>query len=381
MRSIYLDHAATTPLCPEALEAMAYHLSSTFGNPSSLHRYGRQARAALDDARDRVAACLGCHSSEIVFTSGGTEADNLAILGAARASRGRSHLVTSAIEHHAVLHPAERLREEGWEVTLVPVTHEGLVDLAELEAAVTDRTALVSVMMANNEIGTLQPVEAVARLAHDRGALFHTDAVQVVGSLPVDLSRLPVDLLSFAAHKFHGPRGAGGLYVRKGTRLHPHLLGGAQERERRAGTENLPALVGMAAALERACRDLSAEAHRQTLLRDRLIEGVLTSIPGSRLNGHRTCRLPNNANFAFEGVDGEALLLNLDLEGIACSSGSACTSGALDPSHVLLALGLPRPLAEASLRLTLGRSTTDAEIDETLEVLAATVERLRALGS
>lgn len=380
MRRIYLDHAATTPLRREALEAMLPHLTETFGNPSSLHCFGRQARAALDDARDRVARCLGCHASELYFTSGGSEAANLAVLGAARANRRRGdHVVVSAIEHHAVLHAAHRLREEGWEVTLVPPDLEGLVSVDAVAEALTDRTVLVSVMMANNEIGTLQPIAEIGRLLRERGVLFHTDAVQALGALPVCLRDLPVDLLSFAAHKFYGPRGIGGLFARKGTRFQPQVLGGAQERERRAGTENVAAAVGMAVALELACGEMPEEPERQRALRDRLIEGALREIPGTRLNGHRLFRLPNNANFAFEGVDGEALLLNLDLEGIACSSGSACTSGALDPSHVLLALGLPRPLAEASLRLTLGRGTTGEEIDETVEVLKATVARLRSL--
>ncbi|HEY3282446.1 MAG TPA: aminotransferase class V-fold PLP-dependent enzyme [Armatimonadota bacterium] len=379
MRSIYLDHAATTPPRPEAVETLNLHLLRSFGNPSSLHHWGRDARAALDDARDRVAACLGCHFSEIVFTATGSEADNLALLGvAALTPRERRHLVTTAFEHHAILRTSEHLEEQGWRVTYVAPTAEGLIDPSRVADAMTDGTALVSVMLANNEIGTLQPLEEILRIAHAKGALVHTDAVQATGAVPINLGRLPVDLLSFTAHKFYGPRGAGGLFVRKGVQLASEVLGGSQERGRRAGTENVAAIAAMAVALELACAEQPSEMARQARLRDRLVAGVLNGIPRTRLNGHPTQRLPNNANLAFEGVDGEALLLNLDLEGIACSGGSACASGALEPSHVLLALGLSRELASSSVRFSVGRGTTEDDIDEALAVLATTVERLRA---
>jgi cysteine desulfurase len=378
---IYLDHAATTPVRPEVLEAMLPYFGGRFGNPSSISRLGREARQAMDRARDTVAAALGCRPAEVLFTSCGSESDNLAIKGVAYACRDRgNHLITTQVEHHAVLHTCEWLeRYAGFEVTYLPVDHHGLVELPALEAAITDRTTLVSVMLANNEVGTIQPLPAIAALLRPRGIIFHTDAVQGGGALDLNVGRLGVDLLSLSGHKFYAPKGIGILYVRQGTPLLPQMHGGGQERNRRAGTENVPYVVGAATALELATEELAPGNARLVQLRDRLIQGVLERVPGARLTGHPTERLPNNASFVFEGVEGEALLLALDQLGICASTGSACTSGSLEASHVLKAMGLPASLAQGSLRLSLGKGTDEDQIDRTLEALPSVVERLRAV--
>jgi cysteine desulfurase len=382
--AIYLDYAATTPLDPRVLEAMMPYLTEKFGNPNSIHAFGREARKAVDEAREKIAALLNCRPSELVFTSGGTESDNLALRGVAAAYRQKgNHIVTTAIEHHAVLHTCRALQDEGFEVTYLPVDEHGLVSPEQVAEAVTDRTILVSIMHANNEIGTIEPLADIVRAVKEKrpDVLVHTDAVQTVGHIPVDVEALGVDLLSFAAHKFYGPKGVGGLFVRRGVKLVPQLTGGGQERNRRSGTENVAGIVGMAKALEIAVAEMPTEIPRLQTLRDELINGVLAQIPDSRLNGHPTQRLPHNANFSFFGVEGEALLLQLDLHGIAASSGSACTSGSLEPSHVLLALGLSHEWALGSLRLTLGRFTTRQHLERVLAVLPSIVEKLRALTS
>ncbi|MDB5076496.1 MAG: nifS [Chloroflexi bacterium] len=378
--TIYLDHAATTPVDPRVVEAMIPYFTQHFGNASGLYAQARATRQALDSARNSVAERLGARPSEIIFTSGGSESDNAAIKGVAWASRDRgNHIITTSIEHHAVLHTCEWLEQFGIETTYVPVDSDGRVDPASIAAAIRPTTVLVSVMYANNEIGTLQPLEEIARIAHARGIPVHSDAVQAGGQLPIDVNTLGVDLLSLSAHKFYGPKGAGVLYLRRGTAWLPTQQGGGQERSRRAGTENVAGIVGLARAMELAYSDLDRQTDRLRQLRDRLIEGVLASIPNSRLNGHPTHRLPNNANISFADVDGESILLNLDVHGIAASSGSACTAGSIDPSHVLIALGLSNAMASGALRLTLGRGTTEGHIDRVLEILPGVIARLRAL--
>ena len=378
---IYLDNAATTRISPAALRAMLPCLEEHYGNPSSLYAFGQDARERLEHARAQIAARLHCEAKEVYFTSGGSEADNQALRSAARigAAKGKRHIVSTAFEHHAVLHTLDRLREEGFEVTLLDVHGDGLVRPAEVAAAIRPDTCLVSVMYANNEIGTIQPVAEIGRICREKGVLFHTDAVQAAGHLPIDVQEQNIDLLSLSAHKFHGPRGAGVLYARTGVRLTPLIEGGAQERGRRAGTEKLPAIVGMAAALEEACRDGDARRVRVAALRDRLIRG-LARIPHAVLNGDPVQRLPGNVNFCFEGIEGESLLLLLDDEGICASSGSACTSGSLDPSHVLLAIGRPHEIAHGSLRLTLSEQTTEEEIDYTIDAVTRAVARLRSMS-
>jgi cysteine desulfurase len=366
---------------PEVLQAMLPFLEEQYGNPSSIYDTGRTARQALDRARDRIALIIGASPREIVFTSGGSEADNLAIKGAAFALRGRgSHIITSAIEHHAVYNPCHYLEKQGFRITVLPVDADGLVDPAAVEAALTPETILVSIMHANNEIGTIQPIAEIGKILRERKILFHTDAVQTVGHIPVNVQELGVDLLSLSAHKFYGPKGVGALYVRRGVRLDPLVHGGAQEHNRRAGTENVAGIVGMAEALALAAEEMDKEAQRQRELRDRLIDGIMDRIPHTRLNGHPKERLPGNVSVCFEFIEGEALLLNLDMHGIAASSGSACTSGSLEPSHVLLALGLPHEIAHGSLRMTLGRGTTAADIDTVLEVLPGIVDKLRQMS-
>ncbi len=378
--TIYLDHAATTPVDARVLDAMIPYFTEHFGNPSGLYGQARATRQALDNARASVAAILHAKPSEIVFTSGGSESDNAAIKGVAWASRERgNHVVTTAIEHHAVLHTCEWLERFGIETTFVAVDGDGRVDPAAIDAAMRPTTVLVSVMHANNEIGTIQPLREISEIAHARGVPVHTDAVQSCGHLEIDVDALGVDLLSLSAHKFYGPKGVGALFVRRGTAWLPTQQGGGQERNRRAGTENVAGLVGLARALELTRESGEWEGARLAAMRDRLIEGVLATIPESRLNGHPTLRLPNNANLSFGGVDGESILLNLDIHGIAASSGSACTAGSIDPSHVLLALGLPQTMAAGAVRLTLGRGTTDDHIDRVLGTLPDVVSRLRAL--
>lgn len=380
MKTVYLDHAATTSVRDEVLEAMLPYFKDSFGNASSVHSFGREAKKALDTARETVAEILNADFNEIIFTSGGTESNNLAIKGAAHQYKQRgTHLITSAIEHPAVLNPMKELEKEGFTVTYLPVNEQGIVSVEVFQNAVRDDTILVSIMHANNEIGTIQPIAAIGKIARERGILMHTDAVQSVGYLNIDVDDLNVDLLTLSAHKIYGPKGVGALYVRKGVQLVPQIRGGAQERRKRAGTENTAGIVGLAKALELAHREQAAVVPKIEKLRDRLLEGIL-QIPHTRLNGSRTERLPNNINVCFEFIEGESLLLNLDLKGIAGSSGSACTSGSLEPSHVLLALGLPHEIAHGSLRLTLGRDNTDAEIDYVLECLPPIVERLRQMS-
>ena len=378
---IYLDNNATTPLAGTVLEAMLPYLTEAYGNPSSIHAFGREARMALDHAREQVAAALGAEPQEIYFTGCGTESDNWAIRGAAYAKKPKGkHLVTSAIEHHAVLHAMAQLEVEGFEITYLPVDGDGLVNPEDLEKAMRPDTTLVSVMMANNEIGTIQPIEALAKIAKAHGALFHTDAVQAIGSVPIDVKALGVDMLSLSGHKFHAPKGVGALYLKKGVRINPLMQGGAQERKQRPGTENIASIVGMGVAIERATTTIEARNAYLTPMRDRLIEGILTSIPEVRLNGHATKRLPNNANVSVRYIEGEALLLSLDIAGIAASSGSACTSGSLDPSHVLLAIGLPHEIAHGSLRFSLSEENTPQEIEYVIAELKKIVERLRGMS-
>ena len=381
MDRIYLDNAATTAVSPEVLEAMLPYFTQCFGNPSSIHSTGRDARRVVDAARKQVAAAIGAQPQEIYFTAGGSESDNWAIKGTAFAKRSKgNHIITSAIEHHAVLHTCAWLEKQGFEVTYLPVDEFGRVRVEDVEKAITDKTILITIMAANNEIGTIQPIAEIGKLAHDKGILFHTDAVQAIGAMPIDVSAMNIDLLSMSGHKFHGPKGIGALYIRKGVKIDQYLHGGAQERGQRAGTENLAGIVGMGKAIEIATQHLEENARRLTVLRDKLIDGILAEIPDVRLNGHRTQRLPNNVNVSVRYVEGEALLLRLDLAGIAGSSGSACTSGSLDPSHVLLAIGLPHEIAHGSLRLSLGTDTTEAEIDEVLDKLPGIVKNLRDMS-
>ncbi|HEX6139298.1 MAG TPA: cysteine desulfurase family protein [Candidatus Limnocylindria bacterium] len=379
--SVYLDHAATTPLAPEVLEAMTPYLSEHFGNPSSIHARGRRARQGLDEARETVARLLGAKPREIVFTASGSEADNLAVKGVAWASSARGRrIVTSSIEHKAVLHACAVLERFGFEITYLPVDRYGRVDPADVEAAITEHTTLVSVMYANNEVGTLRPIREIGAICRAKRVPFHVDAVQAAGFLPLDVDTLQVDLLSLAAHKLYGPKGVGALFVRQGTALLPQVSGGSQERQRRAGTENVAGVVGLAAALSLAQADAAArdaENARLAGLRDALVVG-LTAIPGVTLTGHPTERLPNNASFVVEGVEGGDLVAALDLEGIEASTGSACTTGSAEPSHVLLAMGLDPARAHGSLRLTAGRGTTEADVATTLDAVRRVLGRLRA---
>ena len=378
---VYADNAATTPVHAKAAEAMLACLQEEYGNPSSLHTVGQRAKELLDQARADVAACLGAGAREIYFTGGGSEADNQALLTGAMlgAKKGKTHLITTAFEHHAVLHAMKRLEKLGFTVTYLDVHEDGVVRPEDVAAALTEDTALVSVMLVNNEIGTLQPVAEIAKLCHEKGVLVHTDAVQAVGHIPVDVKALDVDMLSLSGHKFHAPKGVGALYCRKGIRPEILIEGGAQEFGRRGGTENLPGIVAMAAALREATENLDREMDQVTALREKLIAGLET-IPHSRLNGNRTLRCPGTVNFCFEGIEGESLLLLLDAKGVAASSGSACTSGSLDPSHVLLTLGLPHEIAHGSLRLSLTADNTEAEVDHILAVVPEVVSYLRSIS-
>ncbi len=377
---VYLDHNATTPLDERVLEAMLPFLRGEYGNPSSLHGFGQRARAAVEEARERVARLIGAAPAEIVFTASGSESDNMALRGvAAKAKATRRKLVVSGIEHHAVLNCAKALRDEGWPLAILGVPDTGRLAIAELEAELDDTVALLSLMLANNETGVVQPVAEAARLAHARGAVVHCDAVQAAGKLAIEVRELGVDLLTLSAHKLYGPKGVGCLYVRRGTPMAPLVRGGGQERGRRAGTENVAGIVGLATALEIALADMTEEAARQTALRDRLIEGLLR-ISGVQLNGHPTERLPNNVSISVDYVEGESMLLNLDLEGICVSTGSACSSTSAEPSHVLTALNIAPEKAHCSLRFTLGKWTTDADIDRVLAVFPPMVQRLRAMS-
>ena len=379
MERVYLDHAATTPVDPEVAEAMTRVLRETHGNPSSIYAEGRAARALVDSAREQVADAIGAHPSEVVFTSGGTEADNLALRGRLKVEDGRDGLVTSAIEHHAVIDTARDLAAHGQaRLSVIGVDRHGLVDPEAIREAVDEQTSLVSVMHANNEIGTIEPIEAIGEICRERGVTFHSDAVQSVGALAFDVRKIPVDLVSINAHKFYGPKGVGALYVRRGTRIATTQTGGGQEKGRRTGTENVAGVVGLGVAMRIARERQTSESGRQSRLRDRIIAGVTGRIEDAVLTGHPTRRLPNNASFCLAGTEGESLIVGLDLEGFAVSSGSACTSGETEPSAVLLALGLDRELAKGSLRVTVGRETTEAAVDSFLAALARVVGRLRS---
>ena len=381
MRRIYLDYAATTPTDPEVVKAMLPYFSEAFGNPSSAHEFGRDARTAVEAARENVAALLGAKAAEIVFTSGGTESNNFAIKGVTYANRNKgNHIITSSIEHHAVTEPCHFLEKQGFEVTVLPVDRYGLVDPDTVGKAITDRTILISIMHANNEIGAIQPIAEIGKLAREKGIYLHTDAVQTFAHIPFTVESLNVDLLSLSAHKLYGPKGVGAIYIRRGTRITSFMHGGEQEGRRRASTHNVPGIVGLASAVEIAREKLQEELATQTRLRDRLIRGILERIDHSRLNGHPTERLPNNVNVSIEFVEGESMLLSLDMEGIACSTGSACSSGSLDPSHVILAIGLSHEMAHGSLRFSLGRFTEAGDIDLVLEALAPIVEKLRRMS-
>lgn len=378
---IYFDHNATTPVDPAVVEIVSRTLIEEFGNPSSVHHFGQKAKGVLDEARSAVSALVGGEPSEIVFTSGGTESDNFALRGVAEALEptGRRHLVASSIEHEAVLNTFKALARRGWRTTLLPVDATGIVKPDALADALADDTALVSVMHANNEIGTVQPIAELARLAHTRGALFHTDAVQSIAKIPVDVRALGVDLLSLSAHKFNGPKGAGALWIKRGARVTAILTGGRHERNRRAGTENVPAIAGLGMASRLAVAKLASEPVRLAALRDRLEIGILAAVPGASVNGAREPRVPNTTNISFEGIEAESLLIALDLEGIAVSTGSACSSGTLEPSHVLRAMGLPSPRTQSSIRISLGAGNTDAQVDYVIEKLPAVVAKLRTL--
>lgn len=385
---VYMDHAATTPVDERVLAAMMPYFSASFGNPSSIYTLAQESRKAMDESRDAVATVVGARGSEVVFTSGGTEADNLAIKGAALGLRSAgNHIITTAVEHHAVLHACEQLEQFGFEVTYLPVDEHGLVSPANVAAALTDRTVLVSVMLANNEIGTIQPVAQIASLVKQRAArdgrtiVMHTDAVQGAGYLNLNVRDLGVDMLSLSAHKCYGPKGVGALFIRRGTPIEPQIVGGSQERRRRSGTENVPGIVGMATALELAEERRAATVDHCSRLRDQIIQGLTERVNGIRLNGHPTERLANNVNVSFQAVEGEPILLGLDFEGICVSSGSACSSASLEPSHVLLAIGLGADLAQGSLRMTLGHNNTDEDVKMLLEVLPRLVSRLRAMPS
>ena len=378
---VYFDYNATSPLSPEAIEALVRANRDLFGNASSVHHFGQQAKAALDEARSSCASLIGADPSEVVFTSGGTESDNFAIRGGAEAMEAlsRRQLIATAIEHEAVLNTLKALARRGWRTTLLPVDQSGIVSPDELRGAITDQTAIVSVMHANNEIGTIQPIAELAAIAHEHGALMHTDAVQSVGKIPVDVRALGVDLLSLSAHKFNGPKGVGALWIRRGTRMLPILTGGKQERNRRAGTENLPAVAGLGAAARLAGEKMRSEGARLAALRDRMEEGILSRVPGSAVNGARAPRVPNTTNISFDRVEAESLLIALDLEGVAVSTGSACSSGTLEPSHVLRAMGYPSHRTQNSLRFSLGLYSTEEEVDFVVHTLPRLVENLRGL--
>lgn len=380
-RQIYLDNAATTKMSRAAIDAMLPYFDKTFGNPSSLHTTGQRAAEALSDARSKVAMLLGCEPREITFTSGGSEADNQAIISAAAIGekQGKKHIISTAFEHHAVLHTLEKLKKQGFEITLLDVGEKGLITPQQVSDAIRGDTCLVTVMYANNEIGTIQPIAEIGAVCREKGVIFHTDAVQAAGHIHINVKHQNIDMLSLSAHKFHGPKGIGALYVRKGIPLTSIIEGGAQERGKRAGTENIPAIMGMAAAFEKACTSIDENAAKLSALRDRLIDGI-SEIPHSILNGDREKRLPSNVNFCFEGIEGESLLLLLDDKGICASSGSACTSGSLDPSHVLLAIGRPHEVAHGSLRLSLSEENTDDEIDYTIKSVKETVNYLRSIS-
>lgn len=381
MRKVYLDNAATTALSPKVLEKMMPYLTDIYGNASSPHSFGQTARIGVEHAREQVARAINADPSEIVFTGCGTESDNTVLFGVAeRYAKKGDNIITTNVEHHAILHSCAALEKKGMKVTYLPVDKDGLVTPEQVRDAITDKTILVSVMFANNEVGTIMPIPEIAAVCHEKGVLFHTDAVQAAGHIPIDVKAMGIDMLSISGHKFHGPKGVGVLYERKGIRLPSYIIGGEQEKGRRAGTENVAGIVGLGEALELAVTNMSETSARMTRMRDRLIEGIEATIPEVKLNGHRTKRLPNNVNFSIKYIEGESILLMLDMAGIAASSGSACTSGSLDPSHVLLALGLTHEVAHGSVRLTLGDDTTDEDIDYVLETLPKVAHRLRAMS-
>ncbi|MFB0527146.1 MAG: cysteine desulfurase NifS [bacterium] len=382
MRRIYLDHAATTPVHPQVAAVMAPYFSKDFGNPSTLYSYGREAKGALEEARAKVARLIGAKQpEEIVFTSGGTEADNFALCGIAWANQEKgNHIITTSIEHHAVINVCKFLEKKGFKVTYLPVDKEGLVDPLEVERAITEGTILVSVMHANNEIGTVEPIEEIAEITKEKGIYFHTDAVQTLGHLPINVDKMRVDLLAMSAHKLYGPKGVGALYISKGTKIVPFLYGGEQENKRRASTENVAGIVGFGEACSLAQKDMAGEEESLTYLRDKLIEGILRRIKHTRLNGHPKKRLPGNVNVSAEGVEGESMLLQLDLAGVCASSGSACTSSILEPSHVLTAIGISPEVAHSSLRFTLGKENKEEDINYVLKVLPGIVEKLRSMS-
>jgi len=381
MRKIYLDHSATSPVRPEVAQVMWQFLTEKFGNPSSLHSFGREAKENLENARNQVANAINSQANEIIFTSGGTEADNMAILGVAGryADKGR-HIITSAIEHHAVLHTCQNLEKQGFKVTYLPVDEYGIISMDDLQKALTPETILITIMHANNEVGSIQPIAQVGALARERAIIFHTDAVQSLGKLPIDVQKMNIDLLSASGHKIYGPKGVGFLYARKGVRLSSLVYGGAQERKHRAGTENMPGIMGLGKAVELVMGEMATEMPREAKLRDDLIKGLQERITHVKLNGHPTQRLAGNVNLSYEYVEGESILLALDMAGIAASSGSACTSGSIDPSHVLLAMGLSHEVAHGSVRMTLGRDNTEEDIQYVLEVLPPIVERFRKMS-
>lgn len=381
MNRIYLDYAATTPTDPEVVKAMLPYYSERFGNPSSIYSLGQEAKSAIENAREKIASLLGAKREEIIFTSGGTESNNFALKGVVYANENKgNHIITTAIEHHAIIAPCKFLEKRGFDVNYLPVDKYGLINPDDVRKAITNKTILISIAHSNNEVGTIEPIEKIGKIAQEYDIYFHTDAVQSFGHIPVDVNDLNVNLLSISAHKLYGPKGVGALYIRKGTKLTSFLHGGDQERRRRASTENVPAIVGFGKAVEIARDRMNEEAKQLEALRDKLIKGIFEKIDHVRLNGHPTQRLPNNVNVAFEFVEGESMLLNLDMEGIAASTGSACSSASLEPSHVLLALGLPHEIAHGSLRFTFGRYTKNEDIDYVLEVLPKIVEKLRSMS-
>ncbi len=382
MKNIYLDHNATTPVDPEVIEAMLPYLTGKFGNASSVHSYGRDAKVALEKARESIAEFINCEPEELYFTSGGTESDNIAILGVAnQLAKRRNHLIVGATEHHAVFEPAEHLaKSDKFELDLLPVDGEGFVSSEKLTELVSEKTSLVSVMHANNETGVIQDITKLTAIAHEKGALFHTDAVQSVGKLPVDVQELDVDLLSLTGHKIYGPKGTGALFIRQGIKIAPLFFGGAHEKKRRPGTENVAGAVGLARTLEIASARMTKDNEHLIKLSDMFIDSLLKSIPDCRLNGPRTNRVPQTVNIAFDGIEGESIILNLDLKGIAASSGSACTSGAIEPSHVLMAMGVPAITAQGAIRFSMGRATTTKDLEYTLEVLPEIINRLREMS-
>jgi cysteine desulfurase len=382
MKRIYMDHAATTSTDIEVVKAMEPYFSLKYGNPNSVHYFGQEAREAVEEAREKIAHLIGANPSEIIFTAGGTEADNYAIKGIAWANQKKgNHIITSKIEHHAVLHSCQFLEKQGFRVTYLTVDKYGLIDPEDVKKAITDKTILITIMHANNEIGTIEPIKEISKVVKKAGIYFHTDSVQTTGHIPIDVNDLGVDMLSISGHKFYGPNGVGVLYLRKGTRIVTLIDGGAQEKNRRAGTENVAGIVGLGKAAEMAEKRLIQGKEAEVIkLRDKLIKGIIKNIKRARLNGHPTKRLPGNANFCFEFIEGESMLLSLDMEGVAASSGSACTSGSLEASHVLLAIGLPPEIAHGSLRLTLGKDNTEEEVDYVIGILPGIIQKLRALS-